>query len=161
MLWIRIGFNADPDSDLVFCLWFAKVPNQRGSMRIRLQTNVQNPEIRKSFCRYKSLFEMVEIRFICNLWSIFFLLDLDLYSQNRSGSGRAKSVRIHADSDPQNCYNTTYICMRAGKHIIGHMKNWINRYRSSCRIENILSFMYVCMITQLWHMQHATAEYQG
>jgi hypothetical protein len=40
------------------------------------------------------------------LWVIFANLDLDLHSRCKSGSGpsRQKSMRIHADPDPQHWY---------------------------------------------------------
>ncbi len=79
----------------------SKVPN---TIRI-LADPARN---KRTLRRYKSLFEMVEIRLICNLWSISFLLDPDPDSQNRSGSGRAKSMRFRIQNTA--IIPLTYVC---------------------------------------------------
>jgi hypothetical protein len=50
---------------------------------------------------YKSLSERQEYRFLCYFWSISMFLDPDPKSKYGSRSRKAKSVRIHADPDPQ------------------------------------------------------------
>ncbi len=47
--------------------------------------------------RYKSHFE----------WQVTMILDPDPHSQYGSGSRTAKSMRIHADPDPQHCLKAT------------------------------------------------------
>jgi hypothetical protein len=57
-------------------------------------------------CRNRSLFERLEIGFICKFfWSISLLLvmDPDLYSQFGSRM-RIQESQINADPDPQQCF---------------------------------------------------------
>jgi hypothetical protein len=56
--------------------------------------------------RYKIPVESVEIRSIRKFWYITLLLDPDPDLHSRSGSGfrRAKSMRLHADPDPQHSW---------------------------------------------------------
>jgi hypothetical protein len=54
-------------------------------MRIRIRPKI----------RYKNIFEKQETRFIGQFWSIFKLLDLDLYSQYGPGTAKSMRIRIH------------------------------------------------------------------
>ncbi len=112
MLWIRLGFNMDPDPDPAFYLNVDPDTDSDPGRRTNAdldQDPVQTFESHKvefymnnlKVCnrskaylrRYESLFDWQKAKFIFKVWSISMLQDPDPHSQYGSGSVTAKECR--------------------------------------------------------------------
>jgi hypothetical protein len=88
VLWIRIGFNADPD--LALYLNEDPDPDPRSQCR---------KWVIKHLRRHISIIERLEIRLISKFWSIYLLLVPDPGEPNQCGSGSTRLVNTHQFQD--------------------------------------------------------------
>ncbi len=150
VLWIRIGFSADLESDpMRIQIWIriqeaermwsrwvrilVKSQKLKFYMKNIFQVGTDRTEIvQKTYIRwYKSLFEWQKTRFICKFCPISMVLDPD--SQDGSGSKTAKSMRIQVDPDPQHWFCRSFHPIRVEYFLFlrkPYLIDWFSFYTS-------------------------------